>query len=267
MKTFWGVLLFGAINLLPMMLAAALVLGVVVAAQNGVHLPWFVVAVASPVIYVAWLMSYLCFSGWTCGRVGRKYPKPRYQVYGDNRPPGDAMALLTAGMCYNRLCIIDSLPLAWTIAKISCFRTLVYRAYSPSVHIGDKSVIWGHIIDPDLTYVNEGVVIGAAAVLSAHADSLRPNGDHVYVSAPIQIGRRVTIGGGSRVSLGCVVGDDAVIESGAVLPPFTVVPEGEVWAGNPACCQRKRQDRCEAPLAPAATVITSEIAGLVERAL
>src|SRR5262249_20898923 len=87
------------------------------------------------------------------------------------------------------------------------------------------------------------------------------------VSAPIQIGRRVTVGGGSRVSLGCVVGDDAVIESGAVLPPFTVVPEGEVWAGNPVCCQRKRQDQCEAPLAPAATVITSEIAELVERAL
>jgi FkbH-like protein len=52
--------------------------------------------------------------------------------------------------------------------------------------------------------------------------------------------RTVTLGGASRVALGCVIGDDAILEPDSALPPFTNVPAGEVWGGNPARCVRKR---------------------------
>lgn len=48
------------------------------------------------------------------------------------------------------------------------------------------------------------------------------------------IGDRTLIGQGSVIGEGCDVGINCIIAAGAVLPPHTVVSEGQMWAGNPA---------------------------------
>ena len=54
------------------------------------------------------------------------------------------------------------------------------------------------------------------------------------ITAPVRIGRRVTIGLMAVVFPGCVIGDGAVIAAGAVLSKGTRVGPGEIWAGVPA---------------------------------
>jgi carbonic anhydrase/acetyltransferase-like protein (isoleucine patch superfamily) len=83
-------------------------------------------------------------------------------------------------------------------------------------------------------------VIGADSVIAAHAWSALPNGKLIYVSAPVKIGSRVTIGASSIVNYGCVIGDDSLIEPMSYVAPMTEVPPGEIWGGAPAIFQRKR---------------------------
>jgi carbonic anhydrase/acetyltransferase-like protein (isoleucine patch superfamily) len=47
------------------------------------------------------------------------------------------------------------------------------------------------------------------------------------------------IGMGSLVSAGVVIGSESFLAAGSVVPPNTMVPSGELWAGNPA---RKLRD-------------------------
>lgn len=48
------------------------------------------------------------------------------------------------------------------------------------------------------------------------------------------IGTQVLIGQGSIIQEGCEIGNNVIIAAGAVVLPGTVVPEGQMWAGNPA---------------------------------
>jgi len=85
-------------------------------------------------------------------------------------------------------------------------------------------------------------------VISAHTMSVRQDGAQVFVSAPVTIHSRATIGGEARISLGCVIGEDVIVEAGAVVAPFTRIPRGEVWGGNPARFQRTRDSEgCASP--------------------
>lgn len=53
---------------------------------------------------------------------------------------------------------------------------------------------------------------------------------------------RVLIGQGSIIQEGCEIGSDSIIAAGAVLLPGTVVPPGQLWAGNPAVFKRNTTD-------------------------
>jgi acetyltransferase-like isoleucine patch superfamily enzyme len=55
---------------------------------------------------------------------------------------------------------------------------------------------------------------------------------HLGRNAPVTIRRRAFVGGHSILLKGTIVGEGAVLGAGSVLR--SVVPDGQVWAGNPA---------------------------------
>jgi carbonic anhydrase/acetyltransferase-like protein (isoleucine patch superfamily)/acyl carrier protein len=257
-----------------MSLSAAAVAGFLVIFSAN-HWSAFIWIIVSPGLYLSWLIVFLAISAWTSGRIARGNPKPRHMVVkGNERISKEALGLMTATFCYRRLALINSLPLVPTFREAGPFQKLVLRAYSPSVHVGQQSLTAGQLFDPDLTEVGNYAIIGAHSVISAHATSRRPDGGLVYLTAPIKIGDRATIGGGAIVCAGCVVEEDAIIEIGSVVPQFTKVPRGEVWGGNPARFLRKRdeliegtQTETESNQTPTIEPVSEEIRALVIEAL
>jgi len=114
------------------------------------------------------------------------------------------------------------------------------RSYSPSVHIGSGVQIIGVVVDPDLIEIGDYAIIGGGAAISGHVWTVLPNGKRVYMSAPVKIGARVVVGGGTLVLCGCSIGDDSVIEPNSHLEPHTQIPAGEIWGGSPAVFRAKR---------------------------
>jgi carbonic anhydrase/acetyltransferase-like protein (isoleucine patch superfamily) len=51
------------------------------------------------------------------------------------------------------------------------------------------------------------------------------------------------IGMGAIVQEGAVVGKNAIVAAGSVVEPFTKIPSGQMWAGNPAVFKRDVNDR------------------------
>ena len=58
---------------------------------------------------------------------------------------------------------------------------------------------------------------------------------------------------------------DAVVEAGAVVEPFTRIPPGEVWGGNPARFRRRRDDVDLAPDQDAASAAAASAPGVPSR--
>ncbi len=252
-----------ALLLAPLVVAAAITAGLVALAGRVMAWSWYLALVLSPVIYVVWLWVFLVLSGLIVGAIGRRHPKPRFRAI-----PGqthvravlkDDLGVITAIVCYRRLALVQGLPFIHVISAMPLFFRTVLRAYSPSATIGHGGVSWGVIYDPDLTSIGDQVVIGGGAVVVAHSLSMRPDGGLVYVSAPIRIGNRATIGGESRVGLGCTIEDDAIVEPGAVVAALTHIPAGEVWGGNPARFRRKRDD-----LGPARSPADQPVASVMQ---
>jgi|TARA_B110000495_G_scaffold119952_1_gene104111 acetyltransferase-like isoleucine patch superfamily enzyme len=90
-----------------------------------------------------------------------------------------------------------------------------------------------HLNDAGSVTLGDRVVIGGNAIINAH---LTERGE--LVMAPVFIGNDALIGMGSVIQPGCNIGAGAVIASRAVVPKWTNVPDGEVWAGVPAKCIR-----------------------------
>lgn len=104
--------------------------------------------------------------------------------------------------------------------------------------------------DPERTpYSGGGIVIGEntniqdGCILSARKG-------HCIVGQGVTVGHLAqihssTVGDYSLIGMGCIlqedcqIGSESLIAAGAVLPPGTVVPSGELWVGHPA---RKLRD-------------------------
>jgi non-ribosomal peptide synthetase-like protein len=85
------------------------------------------------------------------------------------------------------------------------------------------------VADQNLLEIGDDTVIGGDVTLVCHvAERGR------LVTAPVRIGRNVTVGLMAVILPGCVVGDGAMIAAGAVLSKGAQVGPGEVWAGVPA---------------------------------
>jgi len=90
-----------------------------------------------------------------------------------------------------------------------------------------------HLNDAGLVTLGDRVVIGGSAIINAH---LTERGE--LVMAPVIIGNDALIGMESVIQPGCNIGEGAIIASRAVVPKWTTIPAGEVWAGIPAKCIR-----------------------------
>ena len=87
----------------------------------------------------------------------------------------------------------------------------------------------GVIADQNLISIGDDSVIGGDATVVAHSAERGQ-----LVTAPVRIGRNVTVGLMAVVLPGCDIGDGAVIAAGSVLSKHTRVGPGETWAGVPA---------------------------------
>jgi acetyltransferase-like isoleucine patch superfamily enzyme len=85
------------------------------------------------------------------------------------------------------------------------------------------------VADQNLITVGDDPVIGGDVTLVAHAAERGR-----LVTAPVRIGRNVTVGLMAVIMPGCEIGDGAVIAAGAVLSKGARVGPGEIWAGVPA---------------------------------
>src|SRR5512137_16469 len=83
--------------------------------------------------------------------------------------------------------------------------------------------------DQNLITIGDDTVIGGDVTLVAHSAERGR-----LVTAPVTIGRDVTVGLMAVILPGCQIGDGAVIAAGAVLSKHARVGPGEVWAGVPA---------------------------------
>ena len=91
------------------------------------------------------------------------------------------------------------------------------------------------INDPYLVTIGDNSIIGSKVIITPH---IAEKND--LVLSPITIGNNCLIGLGAQINPGCVIGDGAVIASRAIVPKYTNIPAGEVWAGIPAKKIKKR---------------------------
>ena len=112
--------------------------------------------------------------------------------------------------------------------RVTPFLNLFHRAMG--MKLGARVQINTAVVaDQNLISVGDDTVIGGDVTLVAHvAERGR------LVTAPVRIGRDVTIGIMAVVLPGCEIGDGAVIAAGAVLSKGAKVGPGEIWAGVPA---------------------------------
>ena len=98
-----------------------------------------------------------------------------------------------------------------------------------NVTIGANSNIQGSNYIADKTIIGNSVFIGPNSTILN--DKYPPSGDATKW-IPVQIHDNAVIGGGCTVLPGAHIGEGAVLGGGSVLTK--PLPDGEVWAGNPA---------------------------------
>ena len=103
-----------------------------------------------------------------------------------------------------------------------------YRAMG--CKIGKNSFVSSdRINDPYMVTIGDNSIIGSKVIITPH---LAEKND--LVLSPVNIGDNCLIGLGAQINPGCVIGNGAVIASRAIVPKYTTIPDGEVWAGIPA---------------------------------
>jgi acetyltransferase-like isoleucine patch superfamily enzyme len=84
------------------------------------------------------------------------------------------------------------------------------------------------VMDDNLLEFADGVVIGAGVHLSGHTVEAG-----VVKTAPVRLGRNVTIGVGSVIEIGVEVGAETEVGALSVVPKHRVLEQGAVYAGVP----------------------------------
>lgn len=84
---------------------------------------------------------------------------------------------------------------------------------------------------PFMVDIGEHCVIADGARILSHDPSLLPLRNR-YMAKRTRIGDRCSVGYGSIILPGVSIGDGVVIGAGSVVTKD--IPDGEVWAGNPA---------------------------------
>lgn len=95
--------------------------------------------------------------------------------------------------------------------------------------LGDNTYSSGIILDPQFVEAGDNTLIGQYALLVPHALENDRLGHQ-----RIRLGNNVTIGAHAVVLAGCVIEDNALVATGAVVTKGTHIFAGEVWGGVPA---------------------------------
>jgi len=193
-----------------------------------------------PLIYVTWLIILLlcCCADTFIINLFIKVPDVSTRAVSLTNA---AASSLVVGVGYARCFFLGTIPLTGSFMGLRGFRQLILFSYSPGHHLSISAKIATLISDPGITFIGAETIIGGNAELVAHSFVRMPDGSGIFKRAPIRIGKRVTIGGNSRIELGVTVGDCAMIEPCSHVPAYTRIGEGEVWAGNPAVFVRRRE--------------------------
>lgn len=99
------------------------------------------------------------------------------------------------------------------------------------VRVGKQVAVAGTLLDPTLTVLENGSVVGEGAIIACHAMARGR-----FLLRGVRVGRGATVGGGALVMHGVRIGAGAVILPGALVTADTEIPAGEVWGGMPAVC-------------------------------
>jgi len=106
-------------------------------------------------------------------------------------------------------------------------RPLFYSLWG--ARIGKFVAVGGKVIDPRLTVLEDGCVIGEGSLLTSHAMT-----KDRFILREIHIGAEATVGAGSILMPGVRVGAGSILLPGSIVRAGTVVPPGQVWGGVPA---------------------------------
>lgn len=95
--------------------------------------------------------------------------------------------------------------------------------------LGKNTYSQGIIHDPPFIEIGDNSVVGQYAILVPHVIE-----GSKLAHYPIRIGHGVTVGAHASVLSDVVIGDNAIIATGAVVTKGTRIGAGEVWGGVPA---------------------------------
>ena len=97
------------------------------------------------------------------------------------------------------------------------------------------------VVIEDDVYLGGGSRIYDTDFHSVRAQERGRPGNPGTRTAPVQLRRRAFVGGHSTLLKGVTVGEEAVVGAGSVVR--TDVPDGQIWAGNPAVFVRELSPR------------------------
>ena len=203
------------------------------------RLPVWGAIVLAPVFYLAWLVLFLGW-GYLIGLPFYAWVHrcPSRMSTSDGGNHGARFA--TQMSLYLKGVMLQTLPMAQSLQMLPYWQQLVFRGYAPKNNISRNAHVWAMLWDPDLTEIGDDTIIGANTHICCHSLTVQPDGSQAYARDPVVIGRRVTVGGNCRINQGATIGDDSILEPCSNLVPYTVIPAGEVWGGNPARFVRRR---------------------------
>ncbi|MBW4479485.1 MAG: HAD-IIIC family phosphatase [Tolypothrix brevis GSE-NOS-MK-07-07A] len=225
-----------------------------------------------PILYLFWLFLFLCLSALGTTLVFLFVKKPRFVEIDLLKDLPLLIQISPIINSYRIMLLLDTLPvlnyLKLSPTPLKWLRNLAMRAYSPKVHIGNRSIVVAWLQDPDLTYIGKNVVIGSECHIVAHALNTS-EGKVKYISEPITIGDRSTIGGNTRIGMGVKIEEEAIVEVGSNVLPYTRVGRGEIWGGNPAIFLRKRNEYADEtkPKSSLPQIASSELNEIIANAI
>ncbi len=112
--------------------------------------------------------------------------------------------------------------------RVTPFQVFFYRMMG--MRVGARVQINTAIVGvANLIEVGDDSMIGGDVTLICHSAEAGK-----LVTAPVKIGKRVSVGLNAVILPGCQIGDGATVAAGALLPKGTFVPPGTLWAGIPA---------------------------------
>lgn len=185
----------------------------------------------APLVYVGWLMTLMVLFRIVLAPTKFFFPKPRFlEVTWTTQ---SMMAMAAIGLSYQVATLLRTLPLMPVFTTMPGLRSLYWHAYSRPPRMGRNFVCYGDLLDPDLVEIGDDVILGSGASLNAHSFVTRDH-NFTYITGPIRIGSRVTIGANSSIGMFSVIEDDVIIQASTRMGRTKHVGRGEVWGGSPA---------------------------------